>query len=89
MSAGVPSDSVLKAAAAGRKIEAIKLLRREQGLSLSAAKELVENLPNHRDLEPGARPSMPRPGQEDRGTARFALILLVLAGISAALYFVF
>jgi len=88
VSARAPSDSVLKAVVAGRKIEAIKLLRREQGISLKAAKELVENLPDLQDVEPGSRPSMPRPGREDRGTARFALILLVLAGVAAALYYV-
>jgi ribosomal protein L7/L12 len=38
------SDRVRKAAAQGRRIEAIKLLRQETGLSLSDAKDAVDKL---------------------------------------------
>jgi hypothetical protein len=79
-----PSQAVLDALASGRKIEAIKLLREEQGLSLKDAKEAVERLPGNLVGEP--RPVGPQAGQEDRGVTRMIVILAVLAILIVGLY---
>lgn len=45
---GKVSDAVQKAVDAGRKIEAIKLLREETGLGLKAAKQKIDALDRQR-----------------------------------------
>ncbi len=48
------SDRVRKAATAGRKIEAIKLLREETGMGLKEAKHAVEDLQRSMGIESNA-----------------------------------
>lgn len=71
-----PSDEVVALAGTGRKIEAIKLLRQEQGLGLREAKEIVDAL----DLP--AQAIRPSAGREDRGGFRL-LVMLVLLVVGA------
>ena len=74
-----PSEDVIAAAAAGRKIEAIKLLRAEQGLGLAEAKSVVDALPEPSESGMATRSA----GREDRGNTRL-IVILVLVGIAAA-----
>jgi hypothetical protein len=46
------SDEVLAAVDAGRKIEAIKILREESGLGLKDAKQVVDSLAGERRVDP-------------------------------------
>jgi len=48
------SDRVIEAVTAGRKIEAIKLLREETGMGLKAAKHAVEDLERSLGLPPAS-----------------------------------
>ena len=69
-----PSDGVVALARAGRKIEAIKLLREEKDLGLREAKEIVDAIPA----------SGPSAGREDRGGMRLLLVGAVVVLIAAA-----
>ena len=78
------SAQVEQAIAAGRKIEAIKLLREEAGLDLKEAKELVDaRVSAHRSFE-AQHPAGPR---NDTGVGRLVLILAVLAAVVVAYLF--
>lgn len=74
------SMAVLNAAAAGQKIEAIKILRAEQRLGLKQAKEIVDGLQTH------ARGSAPRMGAEDRGGFRLLVACVIVGSALAAFY---
>lgn len=78
-----PSNEVIAAAAAGRKIEAIKLLRAEQGIGLAEAKAVVDALPEPSGSVLAAR----SPGREDRGNSRLLMVLVLVGVGAAALYF--
>lgn len=69
----LPED-VIAAIEAGRKIEAIKLLRDQWDLDLVTAKETVE-------AYAAARPGAPQPNvvSTDSGLPRFILLLIVVA----------
>ena len=78
-----PSDQVVSLARAGRKIEAIKLLRVDQGLGLREAKEVVDAIPGGNAARaPGA--SRPSAGREDRGGMRLLLVAVAVVLIAAA-----
>lgn len=76
-----PSDAVIDLARQGRKIDAIKLLREEQGLGLAEAKAVVDG------LEPVAGSSRPKAGSEESTTGRLVLILVVAAAAIGFFYF--
>lgn len=69
----LPED-VIAAIEAGRKIEAIKLLREQWNLDLVTAKEAVE-------AYAVGRPGAPRPNvvSTDSGLPRFILLMIVVA----------
>jgi ribosomal protein L7/L12 len=75
------SPDIMRAIEAGRKIEAIKLLRAELGIGLKEAKTII-------DHEVAAyRKANPEPeGQANSGSLSMVVVFVVLAGI---LYFVF
>jgi hypothetical protein len=77
--AELPED-VVAAIEAGRKIEAIKLLREQWDLDLKSAKKTVEAYAAGRPGSPA-----PRVVSTDSGFLRFVLILIVVA----ILYFVY
>lgn len=75
---------VMHALKAGRKIEAIKLLREARGIGLAEAKDAVE----------GVALAQPRAGKvhraaakDDTGVGRLVLVLAVLGACLAAYYF--
>jgi len=68
------SDAVLQAVDAGRKIEAIKLLREETGLGLKEAKDEVDRLVQQR--QPGGQQDI-APLQEQGGAD--AVIKIIMA----------
>ena len=76
------SEAVRAAVAAGRKIDAIKLVREEQGLGLKEAKHLVERLEvpasSYSRVSGGAR--------EESGATRLLVTLVVLGAIAAVYY---
>lgn len=76
-----PSDEVVALATNGRQIEAIKLLRQEQGLGLKEAKEVVDALRSEDSVR-----EVPSAGHEDGGITRLAVILVVLAAAVLAFY---
>ena len=73
------SDRVREAATAGRKIEAIKLLREETGMGLKEAKHAVEELQR----------SLGVPDTSTSGGCAGVLVIagLVVAGVVAYRYF--
>jgi hypothetical protein len=73
---------VIVAAQAGRKLDAIRILREHTGMGLADAKAVVDGL----EKEPGSELPPLAAGKEDHGTARFLVILAVLGGIAAALF---
>jgi hypothetical protein len=56
------SDDVIVAVDAGRKIEAIKILRGNAGLGLAEAKDVVERIARARKGESGETSMMPEEG---------------------------
>lgn len=75
-----PSDEVITLAARGRKIDAIKLLREQEGLGLAEAKQIVDGI----DVD---MPSTTSGGREESSTGRLLLILVVLFAGLGAFYF--
>jgi hypothetical protein len=75
--------AVLVAAAAGRKIDAIKLLRDARGIGLKEAKEAVEAIPLPEAARAQGR-SMPR---SEGGGSRLLLTLIVIGALFTAGYF--
>ena len=76
------STAVLQAVDAGRKIDAIKLLREETGLGLKEAKQEIDQLTIIRRPRSETMP-------EQGGAGAIVTILLVAAGLFAAYWFVF
>jgi hypothetical protein len=79
------SDEVIAAVDAGRKIEAIKILRAESGLDLAEAKDLVDQLVRERD---GVSGTGPAPMQEVGGAASM-IKMVVLIAVILVVYFYF
>ncbi len=84
---GMPAPlppAVTDALAQGKKLEAIRLLRQQQGLGLREAKERVEeHIARHMDAMPHLAP-----GQvDDNATGSFVLLVAVLLGFGAYWYF--
>ena len=76
----VPTD-VMRAVTAGRKIEAIKLLRAQTGIGLIEAKEVVDSLAGADARFAARHPAAPR---NDTGVGRLVLVLLLLGACVAA-----
>jgi hypothetical protein len=75
------SPDIMRAIEAGRKIEAIKLLRAERGIDLKEAKTIIDHeMAAYRKANPGPE------GQAKSGSMSMVVVFVVLAGI---LYFVF
>jgi len=78
------SEEVLAAVEAGRKIEAIKILREETGLGLADAKHVVDSLVRERRADP-AIPA----GMVEEGGAGSVIKMVVVIAIILGLYFYF
>jgi len=78
------SDAVAAAIDAGRKIEAIKILRDETGLGLAAAKDVVDRLARERQGPPIGPAA---PGEENGAGSLFRTALLVAIILIAYFYF--
>ena len=78
------SDDVIAAVDAGRKIEAIKILRDETGLCLKEAKDAVDRLARSRKGESGVTTSM-----QEEGGAGGMIKMVVLIAIILGVYFYF
>lgn len=82
-----PSAAVLEAAANGRKIEAIKLLRLEQGIGLKEAKEIVDGFDSQSgEVSPSAPAARSRNG-EVSGIGRLLGVCVLLGCVIAAYYY--
>jgi hypothetical protein len=79
--------SVLKAAASGRKIEAIKLLRVEQGIGLKEAKEIIDGIDSHSAEQAGPESLARSRNGEVSGIGRLLGVCLLLGCAIAAYYF--
>jgi len=78
------SDQVIAAIDAGRKIEAIKILREESGLGLKEAKDVVDSLTRTRRGESGATP-----GMAEEGGAGGMIKMVVAIAVILVVYFYF
>lgn len=84
---GMPAPlppAVTDALAHGKKLEAIRLLRQQQGLGLREARERIEeHITRHMDAMPHLAP-----GQvDDNATGSFVLLVAVLLGFGVYWYF--
>ena len=79
------SDDVISAIDAGRKIEAIKILREENGLGLAEAKSVADQLARERE---GAAGAAPAPMQEVGGAGSM-IKMVVLIAVILVVYFYF
>ncbi len=70
------SHEVRRAVTAGRKIEAVKLLREQTGMGLFDAKEIVDDLERTSVSFSAQHPAAPR---NDTGAVRMLLVFLALA----------
>ena len=77
------SEAVVAALAAGRKVDAIKLVRAEHGLGLKEAKMLVDRM----EVPASSYQRVKAPHREDSSTARFLVIVAALGILAAAYYF--
>jgi hypothetical protein len=77
----LPPEALL-AIQAGRKIEAIKIVREQTGMGLADSKVLVERVWRQ------SRPGMPRlaPGREDSGLLRLVAVLVIAGAVIAAIF---
>ena len=78
------SDQVIAAIDAGRKIEAIKILREETGLGLKEAKDVVDSLARARGGD-----SAGAPGMVEEGGAGSMIKMIVVIAIVLGVYFYF
>ena len=76
------SDRVLEAVDAGRKVEAIKLLREETGMGLREARDVVDSLDNKRHPE---RARLPVEG----GAGGMVKLIVTILVLIAAYFFFF
>ena len=74
------SDQVIAAIDAGHKIEAIKILREETGLSLSEAKDAVDSLARAKRGESGGAPGMTEEGGAG-GMFKMIVVIAVVLGV--------
>ena len=77
----IPTE-VMRAITAGRKIEAIKLLREQTGMGLLEAKELVDSISDSGTGFSAHHPAAPR---NDTGVGRLVMVLLALGVAVAAM----
>ncbi len=78
------SDDVIVAVDAGRKIDAIKILREQTGLGLADAKHRVDRLVRERADRPGAPPPL-----AEEGGAGGMIRMVVIIGVVLGVYFYF
>ena len=78
------SPEIYQALAAGRKIEAIKLIREETGLGLAEAKDIADVLSGHG----AADHTSPPPALKEEGGAG-GFLAIVIAIVIAGLMYVF
>lgn len=81
------SDDVIVAVDAGRKIDAIKILREQTGLGLADAKHQVDSLARERRDHPGAVPAVDV--MEEEGGAAGMIRMVVIIGLILGAYFYF
>lgn len=74
------SDQVIAAIDAGRKIEAIKILREETGLGLKEAKDAVDSLTRAKHGESGGAPSLVEEGGAG-GMFKMIVVIAVVLGV--------
>jgi hypothetical protein len=74
------SDQVIAAIGAGRKIEAIKILREETGLGLKEAKDVVDSLARAKRGESGGTPGMTEEGGAG-GMIKMIVVIVVVLGV--------
>ncbi len=79
------SEEVLAAVDAGRKIEAIKLLREETGLGLADAKHAIDSLSGERRSNPEIAAGM----TEEGGAGGMVKMIVVIAIILGAYFYFF
>ncbi len=79
------SDEIIAAVDSGRKIEAIKRLREETGLSLKEAKDAIDALSVERQVDPVIAAAM----SEEGGAVGLIKLLVIVAVIVAAYYYFF
>lgn len=77
----LPTEVIL-AIQAGRKLDAIRILREHTGMGLTDAKAVVDRLSEEYGSE---RPSVSA-SREDSGNLRFLATLVILGGIAAAFF---
>ena len=77
------SPEIYQALAAGRRIEAIKLIREETGFGLAEAKEIADALSGHAGTD-----TPPPPAMTEEGGAS-GLLSIVVAVLIAFLVYVF
>lgn len=78
------SDEIIAAVDAGRKIEAIRILREESGLGLKESKEIVDRLARERGGEHGHSAPL-----QEVGGAGSMVGMIVLIAIILVVYFYF
>jgi ribosomal protein L7/L12 len=78
------SDDVIAAVDAGRKIEAIKILREQSGLGLADAKHVADRLARERRGQSAVEPAM-----AEEGGASSMLRMVVMIGLILAACFYF
>lgn len=77
----LPAEAVL-AVQAGRKLDAIRILREKTGMGLSDAKILVDRLAE----EYGSDQPSVSASREDSGNLRLLAALVILGGLAAAFF---
>ena len=80
------SDDVISAIDAGRKIEAIKILREENGLGLAEAKSVADQLAREREAIASAPPA---PMQEVGGAGSMIKMVILIAAILFVYFYFF
>jgi ribosomal protein L7/L12 len=78
------SDEVVAAIDAGRKIEAIKILRERTGIGLADAKHLVDRLARERQGQRGTAPAM-----TEEGGAGVMIRMVAVIAVILGVYFYF
>ena len=78
------SEEVLAAVDAGRKIEAIKILREETGIGLADAKHAIDSLSRERRGDPAIGA-----GMTEEGGAGGMIKMIVVIAIVLGVYFYF
>jgi hypothetical protein len=79
------SEEVIAAVDAGRKIEAIKILREETGLGLADAKHAIDSLSGERRSDPVISAGM----TEEGGAGGMIKMIVVIAIVLGAYFYYF